>query len=382
MQKLLQQINYPLASVLICLCLYGLFTILFMEKNGKDASYFIHAGDTFVNERLLTDPISVLPNSHGYDGQFYYRLTLNPFTNKRVAEGIMLDNPHYRQQRIMYPLLTSFVAFNTKYIPEIMIGINLLFLGIITFYGSKIAVNFNKHTLWGIIFVLWPGFFFTISRNLTEIVAGGFLIAGIYYFLKKKHIISTLLFSFAVLTKETALIVPVSIVITSVGYYIKDKKSINILYTLPFFIYGFWQLWLNWNWTNNWSIEIGNNIGFPFKGIIEFIKHIPFLPNILRITSIIELVYFIILIVSIAFVLPKSKKIGFAITAWIIYVLLTINLTYTVWVEDIAFMRATTELFTLGMIILLNAKSNSYRFIFPIIMVIWSYMFLDILQFR
>ena len=43
--------------------------------------------------------------SDGYDGQFVYRLALDPFTHAVTAHGITLDNPAYRQQRIATALL-------------------------------------------------------------------------------------------------------------------------------------------------------------------------------------------------------------------------------------------------------------------------------------
>jgi hypothetical protein len=42
---------------------------------------------------------------HGYDGQFFYRLALEPFSTAERVDGIAFDAPAYRQQRIGYPLL-------------------------------------------------------------------------------------------------------------------------------------------------------------------------------------------------------------------------------------------------------------------------------------
>ena len=49
--------------------------------------------------------LTVYEGSSGYDGAFVYRLALDPFTEQPVAHGITLDNPSYRQQRIVLPLV-------------------------------------------------------------------------------------------------------------------------------------------------------------------------------------------------------------------------------------------------------------------------------------
>ena len=44
------------------------------------------------------------PNAAGYDGQFYYRLALDPFNWNKTAFGITMDQS-YRYTRIGYPAL-------------------------------------------------------------------------------------------------------------------------------------------------------------------------------------------------------------------------------------------------------------------------------------
>ena len=41
-------------------------------------------------------------HSPGYDGQFFYRLALRPWTQTRTEFGITFDEPAYRQQRLVY----------------------------------------------------------------------------------------------------------------------------------------------------------------------------------------------------------------------------------------------------------------------------------------
>lgn len=67
------------------------------------------AGDQFV--QVAAAPAGLLvTHGPGYDGQFFYRLALRPWTHQRTEFGITLDQPAYRQQRIVYPLLTFILA--------------------------------------------------------------------------------------------------------------------------------------------------------------------------------------------------------------------------------------------------------------------------------
>jgi hypothetical protein len=69
----------------------------------------LQAGDQFV--RVAAAPAG-LPVTHGpgYDGQFFYRLSMRPWTQQRTEFGITLDEPAYRHQRIVYPLVSFVVA--------------------------------------------------------------------------------------------------------------------------------------------------------------------------------------------------------------------------------------------------------------------------------
>src|SRR3990172_6865503 len=92
--------------VFISSAFYGLLLIFYLSAYAWDPSVFIVAGERFTSPRA---DIYIHPRD-GYDGQFYYRLALDPLTIERTAHGIRLDNPPYRQQRILYPVLAWLVG--------------------------------------------------------------------------------------------------------------------------------------------------------------------------------------------------------------------------------------------------------------------------------
>src|SRR2546421_11733746 len=55
-----------------------------------DASAFVRAGNVYAHPGQTPENLTVI-NGIGYDGQFYYRLALDPFSGARTKFGITLD---------------------------------------------------------------------------------------------------------------------------------------------------------------------------------------------------------------------------------------------------------------------------------------------------
>jgi len=85
------------------------FTVI-MAARGGDVSRFVVAGDFFVDAAQAPPGLHVLPDSDGYDGQFFHRLALAPWSTERRVHGTLLDRGPYRQQRILYPLVARALA--------------------------------------------------------------------------------------------------------------------------------------------------------------------------------------------------------------------------------------------------------------------------------
>src|SRR5688500_12450460 len=76
-----------------------------------DISAFVVAGDNFVDPATVDPPIHVIEDSWGYDGQFFWRLGVDPFEwdLDRPHHGVMFDSA-YRPPRIGYPLVAWALA--------------------------------------------------------------------------------------------------------------------------------------------------------------------------------------------------------------------------------------------------------------------------------
>ena len=97
-------------GVIVALC-YSIALVPSLRRVHWDTSVFIVAGDRFVDSSKLDAPIIVRKHSDGYDGEFYYRLAVEPWPSASAAHGVTFDAAPWRAQRILYPVLAWAVSF-------------------------------------------------------------------------------------------------------------------------------------------------------------------------------------------------------------------------------------------------------------------------------
>jgi hypothetical protein len=140
MMKVPDRLDSPWLPLLIVAVLTFLFIFGMLRRVDFDASWFVTAGDKFCDPARVPHNLAVQKDSEGYDGQFYYRLALNPFTSKRTDDGIILDLPSVRQQRILYPLVAWALSLgNAQFLFLVMLGINFAALCWLGWLGGAYA---------------------------------------------------------------------------------------------------------------------------------------------------------------------------------------------------------------------------------------------------
>ena len=111
-------------------------------------SRFILVGRHFATPSQLPPGMPVA-KTYGYDGQFFYRLALNPLNFHHTAYGITMDRP-YRYMRIGYPALTWLVsAGQHALVPAMLVVVNIAALGAMGYLGAMFAapVSYTHLTL-------------------------------------------------------------------------------------------------------------------------------------------------------------------------------------------------------------------------------------------
>lgn len=258
---------YLFLPLLVLLAYSAAITPKFV-KNGLDPSIFIVAGDRFVDGSRTIFPIKILKHSYGYDGQFYYRFALAPFDITQPGYGIRIDNPPYRMQRIVYPVLAWLLSVGQpRFTAWAMLCINLLGLGAISFFAVRLSEQLQLSRVVPVLVSLWPGFLIALNRSTTEIVAVAFLLAAIESYFAKRIWVYALFATLTLLTRETSVFIFAGIFCAE----LLRRKSFHDLTARAFLILinGVWRIFLTYLWHRPFPVSA---LTWPLLGLFQ-VRH-------------------------------------------------------------------------------------------------------------
>ena len=169
-------------------------------------SGFICIGDRFISRAELPDRVYSIPNSHGYDGQFFYFAAHDPLILGDWQKH--MDVPPYRYQRILYPALVYLAAFGqARRFPEMMVGVNALAL----ILGMWLVARFlrqNGRSPWtALLFGLLSGLLLSLFRDLSDLLATVLLVCAFIAWERERPGLMALGVCAAMLARETTLLV-------------------------------------------------------------------------------------------------------------------------------------------------------------------------------
>lgn len=383
---MLNRLNSPLVCLLIVASIFSVFIFGRLRRSGFDFSSFVVAGDYFCDPARVPAGLTVLQDSGGFDGQFYYRLALNPFTSRASEFGITLDAPSYRQQRILYPLLAWMLSLgNAHLVPIAMILINFVSLCTMGWIGGIYAQTLKRHAMWGIFLPMYPGFLFSLSRDLVEILEITLLLGSLTLIRRSKPIAATLLLALAVLTKETALLVAAaaSLVYLFEAWQRRGARSFRWHYfAVPLAVFCIWQAVLFYNWVVlPVSAAGGNALGLPFAGPLGFLRDVAALESSFQRHTFVELVFLITFTCGVLFHLRSTAASLLEKVSWLLFAALAVSLSRAVWVEDWSFFRAVSQFCAFGtLIIIAGGGVRTKAFIFCCAGLLWVYLFVTMTQ--
>ena len=380
------RLDHPTAPLLITAALYLVFIGLRLGLYGFDPSSFITAGDRFCDPDLIPEKIIILENSSGYDGQFYYRFALDPFTSKVSDFGVRLDTAPYRHQRILYPFIVWLSSFgHASYVPFLMIAVNFVALCLIGCFGGAYAQSMNRHALWGLAFSLYPGFILVSARNLTEILEISMLMGCLLFIRKDRQLLASIFLTLAIFAKETALLMSAGILFSYLFSKRRDTNSNQIkwyLFGIPVFSYCAWQCLLFFHWQHFPVFSGSNQIGLPFVGLINFVLSNMALENITQGFILGEFLFVIVFTFCVAYSFGSTTAWRHEKYSWIFYGALMAILTDAIWLEDWGFFRALCDFYILGSAIILASETRVRVPVFSCSLTLWLLVFISVTFFR
>ena len=213
------------AAVLLVLATGFVLVRLAVAAHG-DISNFVQAGTQFTNPAAVAHGLAVRAGA-GYDGQFYYRLALQPWNLAWSAHGITFDYA-LRRQRILYPWLTWIMSGGqAAAVPYALVVVNIVMVALMGLFSGRWAQSLGRHALWGLLPAGYFGMVWTLDRDLTEITAITLVVAGIVAWRSSRFLLAGLAFSGAVLSRETAMLVVAALLVTRIVDVVRRRGGLG-----------------------------------------------------------------------------------------------------------------------------------------------------------
>ena len=279
-------------------------------------------------------------NHHGYDGQFFYRLALEPFSTAERVDGVAFDAPAYRQQRIGYPLLAFLTAALTQ-LPTVqaLVIVNVVAVGAMVYFAARIAQYLGRSPAFALLLLAWPAFIFTLGLDLSEIVAAGLVLGGLRFAMGHRHSLAVVLLSGAVLTRETTALVAVAAL-----FIYRQWIYVWVLGVLASWEATVWAMWGEIPGMTSLPAPGERLLGFPLLGLVEGAQR----------WGVIDLAVGTALLVVLWIGASHLRKGTVTGTAFLAYATLTLCLGWPVWESWRGFSRATVELIVVVFVLRLD----------------------------
>jgi hypothetical protein len=363
-------------AVIIAICYITFFVLLLRTRNG-DVSLFVIAGGENVDASKVPAGLTVIPNIGGYDGIWFYRLALNPFSGEQKAHGIRLDNPPYRQQRIGYPFIVWILSLgHSAWIPALLVAVNIVAAAAMAAFAGAFAKRFGLNPLWGVIVPLYPGFVLTFSRDLAEIVAAMFAMGAIWAITSRRNAAAAILLTCAVLTRETTLLLAVALA----GSWLIEKlmrreRRIGVItFALPIAVYVVWQIFLAIRWGVSPLRAGAPDRQLPFVEFARFLAAASYRRDHLERLYFLESLFLAAVVIVIVLVWRRSRVPMEWKLAWLGYLAIFSILPHTIWLEDYGFLRIFADLFLVSAALIIPSFSSARWFTLVISASLWYYL--------
>ena len=243
-----------------------------------DITRFILVGRHFATPSQLPPGIAVAP-TYGYDGQFFYRLALNPVNFSHIAYGIRVDQP-YRYMRIGYPWLTWLASFGQHVlVPVMLVVINIVAIGAMGYLGGMFARQGGRHALAGLVLPAYFGLLTSLSRDTAEPLAAACLLGGLLAIRARRPVLAGLLLAYGALTRESVMIAVAAMAVVQVFGVIRGRRSVrprrdDLAWALPAVAFAAWQVVVKVA-VGSFPLLVdgGHNTGSPFITPLKALEH-------------------------------------------------------------------------------------------------------------
>ena len=327
---------------------------------------FILVGHHFASSAQLPHGIPVAP-TYGYDGQFFYRLALNPLNFHHTAYGITMDRP-YRYMRIGYPAVTWLFSLGQHAaVPVVLVAVNIAAIGAMGYLGAVFARDGGWHALAGLLLPGYFGLLTSLSRDTAEPLAAACLLAGLLAVRARRPVLAALLLAYGALTRETVMVAVAAIAIVRVIGVLRRTQRPgrdDLAWVLPAVMFVAWQVVVK---AATGSIPLladgGRNAGAPFIAPFQALRN-----NLAHLNThqfdqtdlwLLELAILVFFAIAALLSLRSTSAPVHERVALVLYLMEICIVTPSTWGSLDADLRTFIEVYLLAVIILLGTRRRS-----------------------
>lgn len=273
------------------------FVAVLLVRAEGDASLLVHAGPPWTHAEETRGSLTVQDADDAFDGQFFYRLGVSPWSTDHLVAGVEHDLPSLRNARWGYGALAwAASAGDPDLVPWSLIGVNLAAAFAVGAAGGGLARSSGRHALWGLTFALWPGFAYSLSLDTSELVAGAFVLGGLLAARHRRWPLAAAALTAAALTRDTTAVVPFGFAVVGAWSVLRsrlgtaatpgegtavepsDAPAVGaqpglgplLAGAVPLMAFGGWQLLQRSRFGSLPLTSSGdNNLSAPFGGLVE-----------------------------------------------------------------------------------------------------------------
>ncbi len=366
-RSLAAKTNRPAVAALIATLAAVAFTLVRWQTWAHgNISRFILVGRHFATLSQLPPGMPVA-KTYGYDGQFFYRLAINPLNFHHTAYGITMDRP-YRYMRVGYPVLTWLVSLGQRdLIPVMLVVVNIAAIGALGYLGAVFAAQSGRHALAGLLIPGYFGLLTSLSRDTAEPLAAACLLAALLAIRSRRPVLAAALLAYGALTRETVMVAVAAIAILRVISMLRGQARPgreDLAWAVPAVTFAAWQVVLK---AATGSVPLladgGRNAGTPFIAPLEAFRH-----NLAHIHLhqfeqydlwFLELAILVCFSVAALLCLRATSAPGHERLAFVLYLVEICVVTPSTWNSLDSDMRSFIEVYLLAVIILLGTPRRT-----------------------
>ena len=263
----------PLTAGLAAVALAFLWQALTVRYNygGNWTGLFCTGANQAVPRDLAGEEIFALPNSFGYDGQFYHYVAHDPLGRGKLAGYV--DVPRLRYTRILVPGLAYLLAAGQpRYIDAAYFIVVLLCVFLGTYWLGCFAELHQHPPAWGLLFLVFPASPISIDRMTMDVALAALWVGFAVLWKLGRERWMLLILVLAPLVRETGLALVAAYCLWSISRRAYGKAALSVAATVPF---AAWSLYM-------WSVFPPYHAGWmatsPLRGLPAAVDYLVFSP--------------------------------------------------------------------------------------------------------